>query len=107
MRRGAQAAHRQGPRPGVEAPDRARRRARLRGIDDDDVVGSRPGLHERGRVALQLAHLDARGLELAHPAGNGEAGAVVAAPGVAHADEDHPRSISRRRKCVAQEMQGS
>ncbi len=42
MRRGAHAAHRQGPRPGVEAPDGARRCARLRGVDDDDVLGALP-----------------------------------------------------------------
>jgi len=82
----------------VAAVDGARRRARRAGVDDDDVRLALPQVEQSRRIV---------GAHAAGRARDGRPGAVVAPPGVADADHDHPRSISRRRKCVAQEMHGS
>lgn len=96
-------------------PDRARRRAGNRGIDEEDRFGVCHAFEEPRRLAVLLEHVDIVGYAGAQGTRHDEAHGVIAAIRIADADDQppaslhriHPRSISSRRKCVAQEMQGS
>ncbi len=97
------------PRGGdVHADDGAGLAVGHDGIHDDDVVGTRPQVEQRGRV---VGHddLDAVRREGAHAVCDVDAHGVVAAVGVPEADHQagHGRSTVRSRKCVAHEMHGS
>ena len=85
----------------------AGRRARAGGIDDDHLVGAVEQGQQVGAAAVDGVHLGAGRRLGAEPARHFEADAVVACRAADADDADHRRSISRRRKWVAQEMQGS
>jgi len=79
-------------------------------IHDHHIVEAGPRGQERGGLAAALAHLEGATISGAQSSGDSPAGPVVAAVGVADADDEAGRQSSRRssfRKCVAQEMQGS
>ena len=94
-------------RGGVEARDRADLATGADRIGDNHQAGPFPGVDQASGLTLELDHLGPGAGQLTHTPGNEQPGSVVAAERVADPDHPQPRSTSRRRKWVAQEMHGS
>ncbi len=76
---------------GIEAKDRAGRRARAHRVNEQHGVAPEPELEQLTRIA-QLAHLgSAAGHSGPYATGDHEARAVVAAERVADAGDEHAR----------------
>jgi hypothetical protein len=75
----------------VEAPDRTRGGPRSHRVGEHHALPTEPHVEQLRRITTEFAHLDRVAADsVAHTAGNLDPGPVVAAQGVADADDEHP-----------------